>query len=155
MHDEGIKIWVSNNLFDFPSINYNARFFALFQKHFFKYKVCKDKRNVKIETWAGRVNFRNVVDCCKILFHAGVMSKSAQNPPAPQAKIWACAFNVVYDGLKYGKTWEETYDTLFCLYDALKAAEEGYLCLRILYMDVNCLGDMEGLYIGKRVVTGW
>lgn len=124
---EGIVIWVSNNFFDFPSINKNARFFARFQKHFFKYKVNKDKRNVKIEEWNGRVNWWNVVDCCEILFRAGVLSKPGLNQSAPQAKMWACALNIVYDGVKYGKTWKETYDDLCCLYDALKAAGGDYL----------------------------
>ena len=127
IRNEGIVIWVSNNLFDFPSINYNARYFARFQKHFFKYKANKNKGNVKIEDWIGQVNWHNVVDCCEILFRAGIMSKPALNPPAPQAKIWACALKLVYDGLKYGKEWDDTHRDLCSLYFALKAAGEGYI----------------------------
>lgn len=127
IREEGIKIWVSSNDFDFPSINRDAKYFALFQKHFFKYKVDKTKRNVKIGDWKGRVNWWNVMECCEILFRAGILSKSGQFPPSPQAKIWACAFNIVYDGVKYGKTWQETYEALCALYNALKAAESGHI----------------------------
>lgn len=39
-----------------------------------------------------------------------------------QAQIWVAALFLVYDGVKYGKTWNEVKFSLELLYVALKAA---------------------------------
>lgn len=118
---EAITIWITRNSFMFETINYNASFFAKWQKHFFNYCTNSAGANVKAK-WDGVVNWFNVVECCEILFRAGVMYEPIALQEKDQAQIWVAALFLVYDGVKYGKTWNEVKFSLELLYVALKAA---------------------------------
>lgn len=52
------------------------------------------------------------MECCEILVKADVVFRPLQTKDGFQAKIWIVALEMVYDGLRYGKTWEETKRTL-------------------------------------------
>lgn len=121
IRNEAIKIWATRNFFMFKTINHNASFFAKWQKHFLKYYTNSPGTNIMAE-WDGVVNWYNVVECCEILFRAGVEYQPLALQTKNQAKIWVAALYLVHDGVKYGKTWNEVKFSLELLYIALKAA---------------------------------